>query len=46
MYALMYDQITFLTERLIAYTTAVWPLPTMYALMCDQMTLLIECLIT
>jgi len=46
MYALMYDQITFLTERLIAYTTVVWPLPTMCALMYDQMTLHTECLIT
>jgi hypothetical protein len=35
-----------LTERLIAYVTAKWPLPIMYALMFLETTLLTERLIT
>jgi len=46
MYELMCDQITLLTESLIAYTTAVWLHPTMYALMSDQTAFLTECLTT
>jgi hypothetical protein len=46
MNALMSDHITLLTERLITYTTGVWPIPTMFALMCYQITLKTGRLIT
>jgi hypothetical protein len=46
MYALMFDQTTLMTESVTAYTTGVWPLPTMYALMCDKIKLLNELLFT
>jgi hypothetical protein len=39
MYALMFIQITLLTEQLTTYVTAKRPLPTMYALMSLQITL-------
>jgi hypothetical protein len=45
MYAQMGLQTTFLTERLIAYIRAIWPLLNMYRLMILNMTLLTERLI-